>query len=70
MGGIDLPGETEATYFDFAYFAFTLGMCFQVSDATISSPQVRRTALLHGLLLFAYNTAILALVLNLVFGSL
>ncbi|MEJ7734553.1 MAG: DUF1345 domain-containing protein [Polyangiaceae bacterium] len=70
VGGIELPGAAEATYFDFAYFSFTLGMCFQVSDVTISSAQVRRTALLHGLLSFAYNTAILALVLNLVFGSL
>ena len=70
VGGIDLPGDTPASYFDFAYFAFTIGMCFQVSDATISSPQVRRTVLLHAMLSFAYNTAILALMLNLVFGSL
>jgi uncharacterized membrane protein len=68
IGGIDLPGKLEPAYFDFAYFAFTLGMCFQVSDFCITSPQIRRTVLLHALISFAYNSAILAFVLNLVFG--
>ena len=43
-------------------------MCFQVSDATVSSPQIRRALLLHAVLSFVHNTAILAFVLNLVFG--
>jgi uncharacterized membrane protein len=67
-GGIDFPGGEKPCYFDFAYFAFTLGMCFQVSDATISRLLIRRAALLHATLAFLYNTAILAFVLNLVFG--
>jgi uncharacterized membrane protein len=44
-------------------------MCFQTSDVCIASPQIRRTVLLHALIAFTYNTAILAFVLNLVFGS-
>jgi uncharacterized membrane protein len=55
---------------DFAYFSFTLGMCFQVSDVTISSSRIRRAALLHALISFVYNTTILALALNLAFGLL
>lgn len=51
---------------DFAYFAFTIGMCFQVSDVVITSGSVRRYVLLHSLVSFAYNTTILALSLNLV----
>jgi uncharacterized membrane protein len=43
-------------------------MCFQVSDVTVSTRQIRRTVLLHAVLSFFYNTAILAFVLNLVFG--
>lgn len=70
IGGLEFPGTPEPAYFDFAYFGFTLGMCFQVSDAVITSTQIRRTALLHALLSFAYNTAILALALNLAFGTL
>ncbi|MFI5306852.1 MAG: DUF1345 domain-containing protein [Polyangiales bacterium] len=68
VGGLVFPGERPPADFDFAYFAFTIGMCFQVSDVTISSPVIRRTVLLHALISFAYNTTILALALNLVFG--
>jgi uncharacterized membrane protein len=69
-GGIELPGGEPPDDLDFAYFAFTLAMCFQVSDATISSRQIRRTALGQALLAFVYNTVILALVLNLIVGQL
>jgi uncharacterized membrane protein len=67
-GGLVFPGEGAPAYIDFAYFSFTLGMCFQVSDVTISSRLIRRAALGQGLLSFAYNTAILATALNLVLG--
>lgn len=64
-GGLDFPGDEPPDDFDFAYFAFTVGMCFQVSDVTISNRSIRRTVLLHGLISFGYNTAIVALALNL-----
>ena len=44
-------------------------MCFQVSDACVSSPQIRRSVLLHAVISFAYNSILLAFVLNLVFGA-
>lgn len=69
-GGLDFPGGRSPEYFDFAYFAFTVGMAFQVSDVTITSTTIRRAVLGHALLSFAYNTAILALALNLTFGLL
>lgn len=69
-GGLSFPGGRSPDYFDFAYFAFTVGMAFQVSDVTITSPVIRRAVLGHSLLSFAYNTAILALALNLTFGLL
>jgi len=68
VGGVEFPGQAAPCYFDFAYLAFTIGMCFQVSDTTVSSPQIRRMALLHALIAFVFNTAILAFALNLVFG--
>ncbi len=70
VGGLTFPGESAPDLGDFAYFAFTLGMTFQVSDVAITARQIRRTALVHALLSFAYNTAILALVLNLVMAQL
>jgi uncharacterized membrane protein len=69
-GGIELPGGEPPDDLDFAYFAFTVAMCFQVSDATISSRPIRRTVLGQALLAFLYNTVILALALNLIVGQL
>jgi len=69
VGGVDFPGTKTPTYFDFAYFAFTIGMCFQTSDVCVSSTQFRRAVLLHAVISFGYNTAIIAFVLNLVFGK-
>jgi uncharacterized membrane protein len=69
VGGVEFPGKHKPSYFDFAYFAFTIGMCFQTSDVCVTSPQIRRGVLLQAIISFAYNTAILAFVLNLVFGQ-
>jgi uncharacterized membrane protein len=66
-GGIELPGGEPPDDLD---FAFTIAMCFQVSDATISRREIRRTALGQALLAFLYNTVILALALNLIVGQL
>jgi len=60
--GIDFPGDDpEPDYLDFAYFAFTIGMAAQTADVTISGKAPRRTALLHSLIAFSFNTAIVAL---------
>ena len=67
-GGLEFPGGEKPDDFDFLYFAFTIGMCFQVSDATVSSQTIRRTVLAHAILAFAYNTVVLALVVNLIVG--
>ena len=64
--GLAFPGTTEPDDYDFAYFSFVIGMTFQVSDVQITDPGVRRIALFHALLSFGYNTAILALGVNLV----
>jgi uncharacterized membrane protein len=69
-GGLEFPGGEAPDDWDFAYFSFTLGMCFQTSDVGISDRSIRRTALLHSLLSFFYNTAILALTFNLIMNHL
>lgn len=67
-GGLIFPGGEAPDDFDFAYFSFVLGMAFQTSDICISSAIMRRTALLHSLLAFAYNTTLVAFTLNIFFG--
>jgi uncharacterized membrane protein len=69
--GLVFPdGEIEPDYFDFAYFSFVIGMTSQVSDVQINSREIRRWALLHGIVSFAFNTAVLALSINTISGLL
>lgn len=71
VGGLDFPGgEKEPNYLDIAYFAFVVGMTAQTADVSISGRPQRRLALLHGLLSFFFNTALVALVINGVAGIL
>jgi len=64
--GLQIPNELWPDYLDFAYFAFVIGMTFQVSDIEISSRLIRRVALVHGLLSFLFNTVIVALTINVI----
>lgn len=71
VGGLDFPGgEKEPNYLDIAYFAFVVGMTAQTADVSISNRGLRQLALLHGLLSFVFNTALVALVINGVAGIL
>ncbi len=67
-GGLIFPGKGIPDYLDFAYFSFVIGMTCQVSDVQIASPKMRRLALVHGLISFAFNTAILAMFVNIIAG--
>jgi uncharacterized membrane protein len=67
-GGLQFPGDNKPDYLDFSYFSFVIGMTFQVSDVQITSKNIRRLALMHGLLSFAFNTIIVALSINIVAG--
>ncbi|PJJ53351.1 DUF1345 domain-containing protein [Hymenobacter chitinivorans] len=60
-GGLEFPGREPPDYLDFAYFSFVVGMTAQTADVSISSQYVRRLALLHGLVSFGFNTAVVAL---------
>lgn len=69
LGGLEFPGgEKSPDYLDFVYFSFVVGMTFQVSDVEISSKHIRRLAWAHGLIAFAFNTAIVALSINVISG--
>ena len=65
-GGIEFNEDEPPTYIDFAYFAFTIGMTFQVSDTNITSKTVRRTTLRHALFAYLYGAVLLGLVINVV----
>jgi uncharacterized membrane protein len=67
-GGVDFNAEGAPCYIDFAYLALTIGMTFQVSDTNLKTTSVRRTALRHALLSYAFGTLIIATTINLVAG--
>ena len=63
--GLDFPGDRpEPDYFDFVYFAFTIGAALQTSDVTVTSPAIRRIVILHTLEAFIFNTGVLALAIG------
>jgi uncharacterized membrane protein len=63
---LEFPDNQQPDYWDFMYFAFTLAVCYQVSDVTIYSRHLRRVALAHMLLSFLNVTMILGLVVEIV----
>lgn len=65
VGGLDFPGGLrEPDYLDLAYFSFVVGMTAQTADVSISGRAQRRLALLHGIISFGFNTALVALVIS------
>jgi uncharacterized membrane protein len=67
-GGLAFPGEQSPKQFDFAYFAFTIGTSFAVSDVDVTDPTIRRAVLGHQILSFFYNTSIFATVITIITG--
>jgi uncharacterized membrane protein len=66
-GGLQFPSgdkHVEADYWDFVYFSFVIGMTAQVSDVGITDKIIRRTATVHGIISFVFNTALIALMVN------
>lgn len=69
-GGLQFPGGLEPDYLDFLYYAHVVGMTSQVSDVQVTSREMRRLTLFHGVLSFGFNMLILALSINVVAGAL
>jgi uncharacterized membrane protein len=66
-GGLQFPSgdrHDHADYWDFVYFSFVIGMTAQVSDVGITDKTIRRTVTAHGIISFIFNTALLALMVN------
>jgi uncharacterized membrane protein len=63
-GGLLMPGNMEPSYPDFLYTAFVIGCATQTADVSFTSRRMRSIALAHGIVSFVFNTAILALTVN------
>ncbi|MEO7601953.1 MAG: DUF1345 domain-containing protein [Sphingomicrobium sp.] len=66
--GLNFPNTPLPVYWDFVYFAFTIGMTFQTSDIGISDDRIRRVVTVHSFAAFVFNIGVLAFTIN-VLGS-
>ena len=69
-GGLSFPGDGQPDYWDFLYFTTSIGAASQTSDVSITDKKVRRLVTCHAILSFAFNTAVVALAINLAAGLL
>lgn len=67
-GGLRFPDDDQPDYWDFVYFAFVIGMTFQVSDVAVTEKKIRRMVIAHGVLSFLFVTAVLAMAVNVAAG--
>jgi uncharacterized membrane protein len=62
--GVVFPQTKTPDYWDFVYFAFTLGMTFQTSDVEITDSQWRKVVIFHCVAAFVFNIGIVAFSIN------
>ena len=60
------PAAASPTTLDFAYYSFVVGMTSQVSDVAVASRSMRRLTMIHAILAFLFNIAVLALSINII----
>jgi uncharacterized membrane protein len=63
-GGLRFPGDREPDYHDFLYYSFVIGCAAQTGDVATLSRRMRQLSLVHGVVAFTFNSAILALMIN------
>ena len=64
--GFAFPGEPASTYRDFVYLAFSIGATFQVSDNNVLTSRLRNLVTAQAVCAYFYNTAVLALGINII----
>ena len=68
VGGLLFPNDPAPDYWDFLHFAVVLGAAAQTADVAFTNKRLRRIGTVHGLIAFTFNTAVLALTINLLSG--
>ncbi|MGY4721709.1 DUF1345 domain-containing protein [Naumannella cuiyingiana] len=66
--GISFPGTEERGFDDYLYLAMAIQTTFGTTDAEIRTRRMRRAAMTHGVLAFAFNTVIVAMIISLLLG--
>jgi uncharacterized membrane protein len=66
--GFGFSGDPPKDYMDFVYLSFCIGATFQVSDMTVNTTRLRNLITAHAATAYLFNTAILALGINIMAG--
>ncbi|WP_336622498.1 DUF1345 domain-containing protein [Nocardia nova] len=66
---LSFPGSKQPNLLDFAYFAFTIGVSFAVSDVETHHRDIRAQVLVHSVLGFFYNAAVIGVAVGVVTGG-
>lgn len=65
---LSFPNTDNPTFIEFAYFSFTLGTTFSVSDVETQTSAIRLQILSHSVLAFIYNTATIGIAVSVITG--
>lgn len=61
---LEFPGGRDPGPWDFMYYSFVVGMTAQVSDVQVTTTEMRKITLFHGLVSFFFNTVFIAMAVN------
>jgi len=62
------PKTEMPAFWDFAYFSFTIAAACQTADVSTTEVSIRRAVILHEIVSFAFNVAILGFAINITAG--
>ena len=62
------PDTAMPTFADFAYFSFTIAAACQTADVSTTRAAIRRVVLIHAIISFAFNAAIIGFAINITAG--
>ena len=62
------PRTEMPAFWDFAYFSFTIATASQTADVSTTEVSIRRVVILHEIVSFAFNVAILGFAINITAG--
>ena len=61
---LSFPGDGDPGPWDFLYYSFVVGMTAQVSDVQVTTTEMRKATLFHGVVSFFFNTVFIAMAVN------
>ncbi len=64
------PRTSRPTFWDFAYFSFTIAAACQTADVATSGVAIRKTVIAHEIASFVFNVSILGFAINVTAGLL